>query len=280
MGNIFIFAYMKRYIPVIMLLGLMSSFAAGAWGTIGHRVTIEIAQRYLSETAKRNISAIMPYDMKKDAVWMDAHRRDSDIAYTTAFHVYNVNPQSGEYDPTVRFAKGDCVRALVISDYVLRHRHEYSDSVVLMNLRMMIHFIGDLHCPTHSYLWEPGGQKWPCMLCGKKFDTFHSVYDKMPGLLYPGQSDQQIADLIDDASKRERGKIAKGSFLDWVKLIGVQNAYIYEINPAPEGHRLAPGVDMPVLDPDTVEKSRNLCNMQMRNAGYRLARLLNEYFGE
>ncbi len=35
-----------------------------------------------------------------------------------------------------------------------------------------------------------------------------------------------------------------------------------------------------ILREDTVEISKNLVNLQMRNAGYRLAYLLNKYFGK
>ena len=35
-----------------------------------------------------------------------------------------------------------------------------------------------------------------------------------------------------------------------------------------------------VLDPNTVELSRELVNLQMRDAGYRLAYLLDKYFGK
>lgn len=35
-----------------------------------------------------------------------------------------------------------------------------------------------------------------------------------------------------------------------------------------------------ILREDTVEISKNVVNLQMRNAGYRLAYLLNKYFGK
>ena len=38
--------------------------------------------------------------------------------------------------------------------------------------------------------------------------------------------------------------------------------------------------DAKILREDTVEISKNLVNLQMRNAGYRLAYLLNQYFGK
>jgi hypothetical protein len=79
-----------------------------------------------------------------------------------------------------------------------------------------------------------------------------------------------IAAEIDNAKKSEIKRIQKGSLLDWVHDIGSRNAIIYEWNPH----------NTPVLHENTVELSRDLVNLQMRNAGYRLAYLLNLYFGE
>lgn len=251
------------------------SGVSSAWGVLGHKAIVEIAQRHLTDEAKKNIALYMPYDMKQDAVWMDQHRKDKDIAYTTSYHTYVVDAVTGKYDPTVRYSKGDCVRALYVSDYTLRNRSQLNDSTILMNIRMMIHWVGDLHCPTHSYLPTKNGQKWPCVLNGQKFKAFHNVYDKMPELLFPGMTPEQVADIIDDASKSEIKKISKGGILDWVDEIAAMNWKIYEINPVPQNKKL-----VMELNPNTVEESRELCVKQMRNAGYRLAMLLNEYFAD
>ena len=125
----------------------MLSIEAFGWGGVGHRVIVEIAQRNLTEKAKENISKYMNYDLKKEAVWMDTHRRDEPIAYTTAWHVYNVDEQ-GVYDPNPRLYKGDCIHALKIADYNLSKYKQLTDSAVVMNLRMLLHFVGDMHCPT------------------------------------------------------------------------------------------------------------------------------------
>lgn len=269
---------MKKTVLASSLLMLLS-LAANAWGGLGHRTIVEIAQRHLTDKAKQNIAAIMPYDMKKDATWMDAHRKDPDIAYTTAFHVWNCDLETGKYDPTIRYAKGDCVRAVLMSDYILSNKENMSDSTLLMNLRMIIHFVGDMHCPTHTYLWNPGGQKWPVVLGGKQIASFHAVYDGMPERLFPGKSPEEVADLIDTAKKGEIKKIVKGDIISWAEQAAMQNALIYEINPAPAevlaGKKPA---TPPVLDPDTDAKSRDLVIMQLRNAGYRMAYLLNQYF--
>lgn len=239
-----------------------------AWGGLGHQVTIEVAKRHLSKKAQKNIEKYMSYDMTKDATWMDKHRRDEPLKYTSAWHVYNVDSKHN-YDPNPRLAKGDCLLGLRVADYNLCHYKELSDSAVLMNIRMLIHFVGDLHCPTHSYF--PGPRCfWKCTLKGKNQKTFHSVYDKMPSLVHGKKAAATLAEELDKCSKSEIKKIAAGTFNDWVKDIADRNCIIYDINP----------FNTPVLDDQTVEKSTELVNIEMRNGGYRLAKLLNEYFGK
>ena len=62
----------------------------------------------------------------------------------------------------------------------------------------------------------------------------------------------------------------KGDVVDWLNSMVHGNVKIHEWN--------APGVE--VMRDDTVELSTELVNTQMRNAGYRLAYLLNMYFGK
>lgn len=253
------------------MLAVIFSLEAMAWGKLGHQVVAEIAERHLTEKAKANIAKYMPYALKQDALWMDYHRKDEPIKYTTAWHVYNVN-DNHEYDPNPRLAKGDCVLACEVADYNLRNREKanLTDSAVLMNLRMIIHFVGDLHCPTHSYF--PGPRCfWKCNLKGKSVKNFHHLYDVMPEKVHGKKANSdEVATKIDNCSKKDIKKISAGSFRDWAKSSGDNNYVIYEINP----------FNTVELAPDTVERSEDVVNIQMRNAGYRLAKVLNEYFGK
>ena len=79
-----------------------------------------------------------------------------------------------------------------------------------------------------------------------------------------------MAEKIDNASRRERKAIVKGDMIEWLNTMIKDNVQIYEWN--------APYVE--VLREDTVELSTDLVNKQMRDAGYRLAFLLNTYFGK
>lgn len=258
---------MKKF-AICSLILLAAASRLSAWGPLGHETVIAIAQRHISEKTKANIAKYFDYDIKKDAVWMDKHRRDEDIAYTTAWHVYNTDKQD-RYDPNPRVTKGDCVSALYLAEYNLRHYKELSDSAVVMNVRMLIHFVGDLHCPVHPYI---GYQRnfWECSLNGEKLKSFHALYDAIPNRMWPGMKADEIAAQLDDCGACKRHRIAKGNFCDWAKATSERCRAIYEIN--------AP--DTVELDPDTVEKSRGIVSLQIKDAGYRLARLLDEYFGK
>ena len=103
---------MKK-LAISLLTAAMFCLNLQAWGSLGHQTVIAVAQRHLTEKTKANIAKYFDYDLKKDATWMDAHRKDVPIAYTTAWHVYNVD-ENHNYDPNPRLAKGDAIHALQV----------------------------------------------------------------------------------------------------------------------------------------------------------------------
>ena len=254
---------------IFALLGVvLCTSNAMAWGVVGHETVIAVAQRHLTERTKANIAKYMNYDLKKDAVWMDKHRWDKEIAYTTHYHTYACDAQ-GNYDPNPRVSKGgDVVYALHLADYNLSQYERLTDSAVVMNLRMIIHFMGDMHCPVHAH---PDGRAtaWPCEFNGKPWKKFHAIYDRIPEMLYGEDVDvDALAEQLDNCKRGEIKKIVGGTLLDWANDSTAENLTIYDIN----------AFHTKQVAPDTVERSRALISRQLRNAGYRLAHSLNLYF--
>lgn len=259
---------MRRVIIALLATVALSLNSAFAWGKFGHEVVIEIAKRHLTESTKSNIAKYIPYDITNDAVYMDDHRNDKEIGYTTAWHVYNVDEEY-KYDMNPRLYKGDAILAMKVVEHNLTKLEKLTDSAAVMNIRCLLHFAGDMHCPTHSYI--PGPRcHWKCELNGKECKSFHAVYDEMPRLLHPNRSCVEIAAELDTASKREIKQIQRGSLHDWAGNIGEMNSIIYKWNPH----------NTPILHENTIELSRELVDTQLRNAGYRLAYLLNRYFNK
>ncbi len=260
---------MKKAVLFVAFAAIAAN--AMAWGRIGHEVIIKVAERHLTAKTKANIARYMPYDLKTDAVWMDVHRNDAPIAYTSPWHTYRVRGNN-EYDPNPRLVKGDVVKGIMVADYNLRRYRELTDSAVVMNLRMILHFVGDLHCPTHAYYPKISSSAWRCSLAGTKPDEnhFHGMYDdNIPNFLYRGkESSEEVAARVDNLKKGAIRKIAAGTPAEWAGDCAERDLIIYEWNP----------VGTKVLNPDTAEMSRDFIETQFRYAGYRLARLLNEYF--
>ena len=260
---------MKKFLIIVALVAV--SFSAQAWNRLGHSTVVEIAKRHLTEKTKANIAKYFSYDLKQDAVWMDTYRRTEPIQFTTNWHTCYFD-ENMRYDPFYlrKMETGDLVRALELAhDALSNGRYKnLSDEAVVFAVRILIHFVGDIHCPTHTVL-PSAKNKELCMLNGKEY-TYHSVYDKMPNFIWGKTPADEVAAKIDNASKKERKEIVKGDAIDWLNTMVHDNAKIHEWN--------APGVK--VMRDDTVELSTELVNKQMRDGGYRLAHLLNMYFGK
>lgn len=258
---------MKKFILILTVLAIAGVNNAMAWSKYGHEIVVEIAKRHLTERTKANIAKYIAHDLTLDAVYMDDHRKDEAIAYTTAWHVYELD-KNLEYNINPRLKKGgDAIHALKVADINLSRYREHCDSTVIFNIRMVLHFAGDMHCPSHAYI---GGRCfWPCKL-GDWETQWHYIYDKMPALLNPGKTPTEVAIELDNCKKGEIKRIQKGDLLEWVKHSAVNIKKAYDLNPRNKYN----------LDPNTVELSREFVSEQLRNAGYRLAFLLNKYFGK
>ena len=260
---------MKKTV-ILLLMTAILSFQAEAWNGRGHQTIVALAERHLTKKARQNIDKFMPYELKKEASWMDRHRRDKEYTFTGKWHSYEVNEKLDFiHNPDKRAKTGNAIYALMLADYNLSHWKDMPDSTVIMNLRMLLHFVGDMHCPchvNHSYERTPKGK----ITIGEKTFSYHKLYDSSPSLLWIDHTTEQIVAKIDDLKKGDIEKITQGSFQEWAHECGKECALIYDLNRG-NNHE---------LDPKTLNKSKKLIKSQLQKAGYRLASLLNRYFGE
>lgn len=263
---------MKRLFVAALLIA--ASFTASAWGKLGHRTVVEIAKRHLTENTKKNIAKYMPYDITKDALWMDHNRgKKSPYRFTNSWHSYYYDSKL-RHDPNVahKIKNGDTMRGLDLVTYNLENYKELSDSAVIFNIRAVLHFIGDMHCPAHCKFLGGRDDTGPININGKTWRTFHILYDHMPSIIYGNDKKPiELAAELDTYSKGKIKKICKGNHHDWAKECMRNTNVIHQWNPNDGTEKM--------LD-DTVERSKDLVDTQLRLAGYRLAHLLNKYFGE
>ena len=261
---------MKRLIilAVAILCGVQT---LSAWGTLGHDVVVEIAKRHLTEQSKTNIAKYLPYDIKKDARWMDQNRKGSPWPYSNDWHSYYYDAEF-RHDPNMKIRYGDTMRALDLAERNLSMYGELPDSAVVYNIRMILHFVGDMHCPSHCKLIGGRDDEPIVYVKGERFKSFHALYDKMPEIIYGEDCKPEVlAEKLDTYSKGQIKRACRGDHHDWAQETMCRTNAIHQWNPNGESR---------VLRDDTIERSKEIIDTQLRLAGYRLAHLLNRYFGK
>lgn len=137
----------RRHIAVAACL-MMACMTAGAWGQKGHDVTCAIAQRHLSRKAQKQINEI--FDGKSIvywANWLDNASHTPEYAYTKTWHYKNIDADE-TYDTAWQNENGDVLTAIEALTKALKSGTLNKDQAAV-DLRMLVHLVGDLHCPMH-----------------------------------------------------------------------------------------------------------------------------------
>ncbi len=256
---------LKIFLLAVSVLAL-SSFQGYGWGRTGHDAVTAIAERHLTRKAKAAVEDIL--DGKSIiyySKWMDDVRRTPEYGYTTNWHVGHVDEdfhavvaeKHGKYN-------GDCLWGLRKIMPVLENYKEYDDSTVQVNLKFLIHLIGDMHCPSHVYYADL--EEFDVLLGARRL-SYHALWDS--GLIdsVHGWSYSEYADMLDRAGKKEMEAVCQGSFEDWLEESARTCRCIYDW--------AGPGQK---IDQDFKNKAIVLAEHQIMIAGYRLASVLNSLF--
>ncbi len=256
---------MKRFV-ILTLLCFTTALQAMAWGQMGHDVTAYIAEKNLNKKAAKAVKEILDgHSLVYYANWMDSASNTDEYKHTKTWHYRNVD--EGKTIETMPLEeKGDVVRAVEqIIEQIKSNKLSAKEEKVA--LKMLIHMVGDLHCPMHAgRLSDLGGNRHRVYFFGRE-TNLHSVWDS--ALIesahkwsYAGWWEQ--LDIID---KSEKAEIQKGNPLEWFSQTVDHATNIYANTP----------VDSK-LSYDYITKFAPVAEQQLLNAGLRLASILNELY--
>ncbi len=259
---------MKKVIFIAAALVLMlASVDAFAWGRSGHDAVAAIAERHLTKKTKKAVEKILGgKSIVYYTKWADEVRKTPEFLYTDPWHV-NYIDKDGKVVVAEKHGKkdGDLLYGLRTQIMpIMENMDAYDDSTVCVNLKLLIHYIGDMHCPTH--LKFEGIKEGSVYIDGQKL-THHKLWDA--GLLdsVHGWSYTEYADQLSRADRKEIRRICEGTFEDWVEESGRNCRKIHSwVEP---DYEVTQGYK---------NKAILLAERQLEIAGYRLAHVLNELF--
>lgn len=268
---------MKRYITYTLIaLLFVSMLPATAWGPKGHDVVAAIAEQHLTCKAKRQISKLLDgKSIVYYSSWMDNIQNSpywEDGYYKTkTWHYANVD-KGLTYETMQKNENGDVVTALtMLTDEMLDNYKHLTDSVKVDYLKMIVHMVGDLHCPMHAgRLSDLGGNRMKVKWF-RQDTNLHSVWDSKMIDSARKWSYTEWCDQLDRKDRKYRKEVMSGTYEDWFTETVEAAADIYEYVESMDQAS-------PNLSYQFVYDFSPLLEERLLHAGYRLAYVLNEIF--
>ena len=81
---------------------------------------------------------------------MDEYRKTPEYAFTDGWHTAPVDARLHYSDELLNPKRGNAIYGLESAIRILENYREQSDSTVAVNLKYVIHLVGDMHCPRTS----------------------------------------------------------------------------------------------------------------------------------
>lgn len=257
---------MKKFVAVL-LVSLFSTglFASEDWGKTGHRAVGEIAGKYLSKKAEKQILNLLDgHSLAFVANYGDDIKSDRAYDHYSPWHYVNF-PFGEKYETHPKSEKGDIIQGIEKCITVLKNANSSREDKVF-HLNMLVHFMGDLHQPLHIGLADDKGGNDFQVRWFNDGTNLHSVWDyKM--LDFYEMSYTEVATNTDVLSKEQVEAIKKGNVIDWMYESRVLCEDIYANTEIGEK-----------LSYNYMYKYMNTLRSQLQKGGIRLAKVLNEIF--
>lgn len=239
---------------------------ASAWGQKGHDIICAIAENHLSHKAEKRISAIL--DGKSIiywANWMDNASHTAQYAYTKTWHFMDVD-EGQDFEQAATQGNGNVLTAIDAQIKALKSGKLNKEAEAL-SLKMLIHFVGDLHCPMHvARSSDRGGNLWQVQFF-QKGTNLHSVWDSGVIERAHNWTYSEWVQQLDRLSRKEAAALCEGSPADWGRETFAAAGRIYDGTKV--GSQLS--YDYVAFWAPTAEE-------QLLRGGLRLAHVLNEIF--
>ncbi|MGX1930864.1 S1/P1 nuclease [Flagellimonas sp. 2504JD4-2] len=254
---------MKKTLLLFLLIPFLVS--ANYWGKTGHRVTGHIAENHLTGKAKRALKDLLDgHSLAFVSTFADEIKADRSFSKFSAWHYVNY-PLDVRYEDSEKSKWGDLMVGIEECIRIVKNKNS-SRADRVFHLKMLVHLIGDLHQPLHvSRAEDKGGNAIQVQWFGEG-TNLHRLWDKNLILSY-GMTYTELANELDQVSRKERREIQEGTIYDWAQESHEICADLYES--VEVGEKLGYQYSY---------KYNKVLFSQLQKGGLRLAKVLNDLF--
>lgn len=262
----------------IIALAMVITVPSFGWGKKVHAAIAHIAEQHLTPKAKKTVDEILGgHAMAYYASWPDYYRNEMKVEFIDENGVKSMRgiPHTFKTDENkvpLRIHHGEALDFICESIETLEDWKNVDDSTRLAAMQLLIHLVGDIHCPAHVKINE--GEDLACGGYYGKFDVIywgqktnmHAVWDDKiaNNLSYGGVLD--LVAMIRKPSKKEIKELQKGDPYQWGEDMIARTLCVWTVK---EGDKIGKEYD------DQVSK---IAFDQMLIGGLRLAKVMNDLF--
>lgn len=257
---------MNTKLIIAALVALGGTQLAMGWGQKGHDTIAAIAERHLTPATKAALDSLL--DGKSIvywANWMDNASHTPKYDYSKTWHYKNIDADQS-YASAPKHSKGDVVSALNREVAILGSPRE-SDAEKVLAVKMIVHFMGDLHQPMHlGHASDLGGNTVKVKFF-KNEANLHSVWDSSLPEAAHKWSYTEWSDQLHRLPEAEERAVMGGDFDSWAEETYGICRQVYE--KTPKGT---------VVSYDYIADWTPVVEQQFLKGGLRLADVLNQIF--
>jgi S1/P1 Nuclease len=260
---------MLRIFGIPKWLLILTSILLISWGKVGHQAIGYIAAAHLTPKTAAAIQELLGTETLADvSTYADEIRLDSFFQYTAPWHYIDVPAEENfkqfqesvyqQTTPNVFIALNHWERALT--------NPKSSRAIKIFALKMIVHFVGDLHQPLHVAREEDKGGNLIKVLYEGDSTNLHWVWDTKL-IEHKGLSAQDLAKEWDFATPEDIKSWQADPLIEWLYESNHVCNHIYDEHP--EGKNLGQAY---------YDQHIEYIRQRIDQAGIRLAGVLNQCF--
>ncbi len=232
------------------------------WGVTGHRAIGAIAQSYLKPKVAKIVDELLDGEsLAFVSTYADEIRSDSVYDQYVPWHYVNF-PFDSNYNDHPVSENGDVVWGIKHCISVIKDKNN-SKKERAFNLKLLVHFVGDLHQPLHVGKAEDRGGNRFYVKWFNNSTNLHRLWDTQI-IEYYNMSYSELANNQDPLTPEQVKYIQESQLMDWVEESRDLCLDIYA-NTTPEEK----------LSYSYAYRYTKVIRGQLQKAGLRLAALLN-----
>lgn len=262
------FTKIKRACIVVVLVAYLPLNAA-AWGMTGHRIVGQIADYYLTSKARKAVTQLLGESPAMASNWPDFIKSDSTYNYLSSWHYVNLPgglDHGGVFNFLQTSKEANIYNKIPEMIAILKDKSQTPEQK-RMAMRLLIHFMGDVHQPMHTARKEDlGGNKVSLTWFGQR-SNLHRVWDE--GLIdYQQLSYTEYAVAINHPTKAQLNQWRHDSLEESVYESYVACNKIYADTKADDKLSYRYNFEFVAM-----------LNEQLLKGGVRLAQVINSIYG-